>query len=438
MRTKLITLIVLFAVVLTSCAPAATPVPAAEPVKPAAVEPTSAPAVVEATKAPTAPVSISFMTPPWGVPPNTEALAAFEKESGIKVEIISLPMDQLYSKVQIATSAKQNPADVIFLSEEAPSFIVGPGYVMPLNDLIKNDKDIKSDDFARLDFWTMDGNTYGLTSYVQMVMMDYNADKLKKAGYDTAPKTWEELQKVAKELKAKGVDEYPISLGAIDWSWYLMSLSMGDPMFDKDLKPVFADPGSKSRAAMTMLLGFFKDKLITPAMLSETTPHAVYMGGTGTFHQGWQGSLGLLNSSEKSKQAPNVKYMVYPEVGNTWSLDAALGISTQSENKEAAWKFIKWYVGEANQRAIFDAFGLIPAQLSLQEALNKEGKITEFSVMQEQAKHINQLPRYAKWWGPWTTKVTEQLRLGIQGSLTADQVIDTVANDWNDLMAEYK
>jgi len=381
--------------------------------------------------------SITFMTPPWGVPPDAEALKAFSRETGVKVEVISLPMDQLYSKVQIATSAGQNPADVIFLSEEAPSFIVAPGFVSPLNDLIQSDKSINLHDFDRVDFWTLNGKVYGIPSYVQMVMMDYNKAKLSQAGYSAPPTTWSQFKTEAEQIKAKGIDQYPIAFGAIDWSWYLISLSMGDQMFDANLNPVFADSGSKARSAMALLLSFFKEKLITPAMLSETTPHSIFMGGTGVFHQSWQGAYGLMNNPKSSKQAPNVAYMLLPDVGNTWSLDAALGISSKSKARAAAWKFIEWYVGDANQRAIFNAFGLIPARKSLQAALSSEGKIAQYPVLEEQAKHVHQLPRYATWWGPWTTKVTELLREGIQGSLTADQIVDDAAKDWNDLKARY-
>ena len=38
-------------------------------------------------------------------------------------------------------------------------------------------------------------------------------------------------------------------MGAINWSWWLIALSMGDPMFDDELNPVFADDGSKAREA---------------------------------------------------------------------------------------------------------------------------------------------------------------------------------------------
>jgi multiple sugar transport system substrate-binding protein len=327
---------------------------------------------------------------------------------------------------------------VIFLSEEAPSFVVEPGYMEPLNSYISGSNGIDTGDFDRLDFWTRDGKTYGVTAYVQMVMLDYNEAKLKQGGFTDPPKTWDEFHTQALALKSKGVDEYPVAFGAIDWSWYLIALSMGDPMFDDSQNPVFANQGSQGRKAMSLLMDMLtKDKLITPAALSDQTPHAIFMGGVGVFHQSWQGANGLMNNSDKSKQAPNVRYMLMPDQHYTWSLDAAIGISKDSDNKDAAWQFIKWYVTEAQQRAIYDAFGLVPSRKSVQAALNKEGKIAQYDALQEQAKSIHQLPRYTKWWGPWSTKVTEQIRIAAQGSQSADQTVDNIAKAWNDLKAEY-
>ena len=423
-------IVIALSLVLSACA-APSPAPAA----------TEAPTAPEAPAAPEKPVTagtkITFMAPPWGVPPET-GLLEFQKQSGITVEVLSLPMDQVYSKVQVAASAQQAAADVLFLTEESPSFIVNPGFVKPLNDLIANDTQLDMNDIAGEDFWTLEGNIYGIPSYIQTVMMDYNSEKLAQAGYTAPPKTWDELTEMAKKLKEENIDEYPIALGAIDWSWYLIALTKGDPMFDEELNPVFAEPGSKGREAMALLISYFEDGLISPAMLSETTPHSVFMSGVGTFHQAWLGANGLMNNAESSKQAPNVKYMVLPDTANTWSLDAALGISTYSENEQAAWEFIKWYVGEVNERAIFDAFGLYPASISLQKVLDTEGKLVQYDVTSEQAKHINQLPRWAGWWGPWTTKVTESLRRGINNELTSDEIIDRVAEDWNALKAEYQ
>lgn len=382
---------------------------------------------------------ITFLTPSWGVPPDEEALKAFEEKAGFTVEIQSVQTADLYSRVQVAAASKQPAADVIFLTEEAPSNVVATGNMMALNDLIAASSDLDMKDFNKVDFWTIDDQVYGVPVYLQLVMMDYNAEKLKSAGFDAPAKTWAEFADMAKTIKEKGVDEYPIAFGAIDWSWYLMALSMGDPMFDADLNPVFADQGSKAREAMKMLLGFFNDKLISPEMLAGSiNQHALFWSGTGVFHQAWQGSVAVGNNPEVSKQAPNVKYMVLPDVGNTWSFPAAIGIGANSPNAQEAWEFIQWYVSSDMQVAIYNAFGLYPSRTSVAEQLDKDGKIAGNDVILEQSKHVNELPRYTLWWGPFTSQVGQAILEAAQKGTNADEVIDGLAKEWTDLKAEYE
>ena len=107
---------------------------------------------------------------------------------------------------------------------------------MALGDFVARG-DLPLDDLDHMSFWTVDGDLYVVPTYQQLVMMDYNAAKLAEAGFDSAPTTWNELHSQAMAIKAAGVDEHPIAMGAINWSWWLMALSMGDPMFDDDLNP---------------------------------------------------------------------------------------------------------------------------------------------------------------------------------------------------------
>jgi len=383
--------------------------------------------------------SITFLTPAWGVPPNEEALNAFQEETGITVEIQSVQMADLFSRVQVSAASGQPAADVIFLTEEAPSNIVATGNLMPLNDLIAATPDFDLSAFEKADFWAIGDEIYGIPVYLQLVMMDYNAAKLSEAGFDAAPTTWAELRDMAVSIKEQGIDEYPIAFGAIDWSWYLMALSMGDPMFDADLNPVFADEGSKAREAMAMLLGFFNDGLISPEMLAGSiNQHALFWSGTGVFHQGWQGSVRVGNNPDTSQQAPNVEYLVLPEVGNTWSFPAGIGIDKNSPNAEAAWQFIQWYVTPEVQKDIYSAFGLYPSRTAVAAELNDEGVIAGYDGILAQSEHVQELPRYTLWWGPFTDVVTETILEAAQTGMDANAVIDQLAQEWNDLKAEYE
>lgn len=381
--------------------------------------------------------TISFLAPPWGVPPDEDLFNAFMAESGITVEIQSVQMADLYSRVQVSAAAGEAPADVIFITEEGPSNVVATGNMLPLNELLEMG-DLDSDDFEKLDFWTVDGDVYAIPTYLQLVMLDYNSARLAEAGFDAPPTTWAELHEQAVAIKEAGVDEHPIAFGAISWSWWLMALSMGDPMFDTELNPVFADEGSKAREAMAMLKTFFDDELISPEILAgSVSQHSLFWSGVGVFHQGWQGSV-VRGNAESSMQAPNVEYMVLPEAGNTWSFPAGIGISVDSENVEAAWEFVKWYVGDDNMNAIWNAFGLYPSRISISSALNEAGEIAGYDEIVAQSMHTNELPRFALWWGPWAASVSEHIKEAMSTDMAADDVIDALAAEWNELKAEYE
>lgn len=382
--------------------------------------------------------TISFLAPPWGVPPSEEALQAFTDETGIAVEIQSVQTADLFSRVQVAAATGTAPADVIFLTEEAPSNVVATGNMLPLNAFLERGE-LDLDDFEKMDFWSIDGDVYAIPTYLQLVMMDYNRARLAEAGFDAPPTTWAELQAMAFAIREAGIDEHPIAMGAISWSWWLMALSMGDSMFDDELNPVFADEGSKGREAMALLLSFFEDELISPEILAGSiNQHALFWSGVGVFHQAWQGSVAVANNPERSQQAPDVEYMVLPEVGNTWSFPAGIGIAADSENQEAAWEFIKWYVGDGNMTDIYNAFGLYPSRLSVAGSLNEAGVIQGYEAIVEQSMHVNELPRYALWWGPFANTVSETILEAAQTGMTADEAINQLADEWNELKAEYE
>ncbi|MDE2635463.1 MAG: extracellular solute-binding protein [Chloroflexota bacterium] len=382
--------------------------------------------------------TISFLTAPWGKPASTESFNAFMEESGITVEIQEVQMADLFSRVQVSAAAGEAAADVIFITEEGISNVVATGNMLPLNDLLDNG-DLDLDDFEFLDFFAIDGVRYAVPSYLQLVMMDYNVAKLAEAGYDAPPTTWAEFDEMARAAKAQGVDEYPIAMNAIHWSWWILALSMGDPMFDDDLNPVFADEGSKAREAMALLYTWFADELISPEILAGSiSQHSIWWSGVGVFHQGWQGSVRVGNNPDISAHAPNVAYMLLPEVGNTWNLPAGIGIHVDSENVEAAWEFIKWYVDDQNMIDIYNGVGLYPSRISVSSALNEAGAIEGYDVMVEQAMHVNDLPRAELWWGPWSTSVSEHIREGAATGMSSDDVIDALAQEWTDLKAEYE
>jgi hypothetical protein len=51
---------------------------------------------------------------------------------------------------------------------------------------------------------------------------------------------------------------------------------------------------------------------------------------------------------------------------------------------------------------------------------------------------VDELPRYALWWGPFTQVVGETVLEAAQTGMSSDDVIDKLAEEWNNLKAEYE
>jgi len=70
--------------------------------------------------------------------------------------------------------------------------------------------------------------------------------------------------------------------------------------------------------------------------------------------------------------------------------------------------------------------------------LNGEGLVDGYSQILAQSKKVDELPRQALWWGPFTAKVSEQILTAVQTGSDSDKTVDKIAAIWNELKSEYE
>ncbi|GFP32350.1 N,N'-diacetylchitobiose transport system substrate-binding protein [Candidatus Hakubella thermalkaliphila] len=390
-----------------------------------------APLVEEAEEAKEA--RIVYMTNPWGVP-SKELLDEFKKETGIEVEVTVIKDDRaLKDKVITATVGRVAPADAIYVGISNLGILSRGGSLVPLNQMVRKDL---LDGVEGSELFKVEGQLYAVPVYQQMVMLCYDAAALQEIGA-SVPTTWQELTEVARELKERGVKKYPITFGARSWSWYLMALSMGDPLFDKELNPTFNKPGSGGLRAMELLANFFKEELISPDRVADVNPHPAFWAGEAVFHQAWQGALAVSNDPAKSKVAPNARYMLLPDKHYTWNLPAGIGISAFTDKREEVLKFIEWFTTDKVQLSLYDDFGMFPASKSSFARLGEEGKIEGYELMTEQAKYVWAIPYDALWFPEFDVEVTETVKRVVRGEITPQAGIDYLAEYVLRLKKEY-
>jgi len=381
------------------------------------------------------PEKLVYLTASWGAP-SQELLDKFEAETGIKVEVSSLKEADLRNKVMSAAAGKTSPADVIFTGISNFGVFGHSGMLKPLNDFV--DQEI-FDSVIGQQFFQINGETYCVPMYQQMVMIDYDKGALEKIGLTGSDiKTWDDFENAALKLKADGIMEYPLAFAVRHWSWYLMALSQGSTLFDADGNPTFNDPADPGYGAFLQLIRYFEEGLISPERLTSPNAHPSFWSGQAAFHQAWQGSLAIANNPEKSKIAPNADYLLQPNQHFTWSLPAGLGISAYTDYPNAAMQFVEFLISEDVQRFGYEANGMFPAQIALFEELGNSGQIEGWEVMAEQAKYLVPLPYNTPWFAEFETELKEVLISVARKEVSAEQAIDELAAFQQELKKEYE
>jgi len=381
------------------------------------------------------PEKLVYLTASWGAP-SQELLDKFEAQTGIKVEVSSLSEADLRNKVMTAAAGKTSPADVIFTGISNFGVFGHSGILKPLDGFVPENT---FETVLGREFFQINGKTYCVPMYQQMVMIDYDKAVLGKIGLTgTDIKTWDDFENAALKLKAEGILEYPLAFAVRHWSWYLMALSQGSTLFDKDGNPTFDNPADPGYKAFLQLIRYFEKGLISPERLTSPNAHPSFWAGQAVFHQAWQGSLAIANNPEQSKIAPHADYLLLPNQHYTWSLPAGLGISSYSKYPQAALMFIDFLISNDVQMFGYEANGMFPARISTFEGLGNSGKIDGWEVMSEQAKFLVPLPYNTPWFSEFETELIDVLIRVARKEVAADKAIKDLASFQRELKKEYE
>ncbi len=210
---RFLSVLVLFALVLTGCAPAATPAPTTA--APAATVPTTAPATGE---------KIHLVVWWWGEQEAPGAqkwmddtVAAYQAlHPNVTIETVLQSTDSLIPSFTSAAAAKSGPDIQYFWGGVWTLENAWSGAIIPLDNLIPaSEMSHYINNFER----SYDGKQYGIGWYLSGNPMVFNPKLFTQAGLDpnNPPKTWDDLKAACGKLKAIGV--VPIS-GGIKDGWF--------------------------------------------------------------------------------------------------------------------------------------------------------------------------------------------------------------------------
>ena len=282
-------------------------------------------------------------------------LDELEELYGITVKFQQFSNEQASNKIAVSMAAGGSDIDVMMIRPLDETLLDSQnGWLEDLDPYIEADADaMEYDDFmqASLDVCKgVDGNMVALPVMTESGVIYYNKTIFEKAGVTELPKTWDELYELAVQLNDPDNDTCGFACrGSGNPSVTQFSAvlrSFGADFFDKNGVATLNTPEA--------LQAFeFYGKI-----LREAGPMGVLnMGWTETWNLFTQGkaamrldantNLGSWNDEDSLIAFDDIGYFDVPvgpngDYGNYYITSWALAMSSGSENKEAAWEFIKW------------------------------------------------------------------------------------------------
>ncbi|HKW59941.1 MAG TPA: extracellular solute-binding protein [Candidatus Dormibacteraeota bacterium] len=188
----------------------------------------------------------------------------FERLTGAKIEVITVPFSDLYQKILTDMATKTNSYDAFVFDPQWMGDYATPGYLEDLTNRVQNDSALQWNDIAPFfrDFSaTYKGHVYTVPLDGDFQMVYYRTDLLQKDGLQP-PQTWDDYISIAqhfqgKDLNGDGKPDYGSCLAmkrSAQSYWMYISIAAAflqsqgtkqGAFFDiNNLQPLFNNPGA--------------------------------------------------------------------------------------------------------------------------------------------------------------------------------------------------
>jgi maltose/maltodextrin transport system substrate-binding protein/arabinogalactan oligomer/maltooligosaccharide transport system substrate-binding protein len=416
MKTRIWTLILLSALVLSACQPAATPT--VEPTV-AAEEPTE---VVEPTEAePVATLRI------WADDTRTPILLGladqFLADYGVQLVVEDLGVVQdIRAQVIIAVPAGEGP-DIYIGVHDWLGALVESGLAAPIDIGETRDLFVPS----TLDAFTYtDGQLYGVPYATENLGFFYNTELVPEP-----PTTWDEVLEIGRALKAAGTVQYAIAIGGDPgYNSFPMQTAFGGYVFGRDEGGAWnADDiglGSEGEiAAVAWMRGAVEEGLM-PETTDYDTNHALFETGQMPFLMAGPWALERIRAS-------GVPYAVapfFPDEGAPFLGVQGFLVNPYSENVLLAQAFLTEYVAtEAVMQTLYETGNRPSAFTSVLET-TADADLAAMGQAGVNAIPMPNIPEMGSVWGAWNAGIT----IAITGQETAEIAMTDATQQIRDLI----
>lgn len=371
-----------------------------------------------------------------------------EQNPGIKVEIISPPMESASQKINQMLLAEED-LDIVEVRGYTVKQYVLNGYLEDLTPYV--DKWSHWDeltDYAKSNATTIDNTPYVIPYGLYMKMLYYRADWFEELGLEP-PKTWDELYEIGKKLTDPSKERYGYSFrgssGTHDYVQFMTWAFVG-----RDIDP---EEGHFLRDGSTMfntseaqeLMAFYKklyEEISPPDSINWGYPEMVqgfYGGVTGMLIQDPEVVIANMENMEDGTWATAPLPVGPSGVAQQTAAGAGWGITSYSKHKEEAWKLMEFLLSPEESLYFSKENSVIPIYKAAREDeyFNTGYYKPYLDMSNDEERFVTvKRPIQYKGWGEWQQSADQGIQSYLLGRVSAEELLEEWDAYWLEQRAE--
>ena len=349
---------------------------------------------------------------------------AFQKENpDAEVKVTAVPWEAAHDKLANAIAAGETP-DVSLIGTTWMGEFAEAGGLEPTPEGLVDESDFFDGAWGS----TVVGDTsYGVPWYVETRVLYYRSDLAEKAGWTEAPTTWDELKQFTTDLQKKAGVEYGINLPpgqTGSWQTMLPFAWSNGATVTNDAGTEYTIDSPEMTEALEYYKSFFDDGISGPTRLLDPGElESGFAKGTfGSFVSGpWH--TGLVEDAGVSQD----QYAIAPlpgkdsAPGTSFVGGGDLAVFADSDNKESAWKLVKWLTEPETQQDFYETVGDLP---SVKEAW-ETGELAEDPQLQIFGEQLDSTlaPPAVPTWEQVAAVIDSDVEKASKGAMPVDDAV---------------
>ncbi|MFD1037213.1 extracellular solute-binding protein [Virgibacillus byunsanensis] len=363
----------------------------------------------------------------------------FNKDNpNINITLELTPYDQYFTKLDAAATGGGLP-DIFWMN--GPNFVkyASNDMIEPIDEKISND-DLDTAPYPEglLGLYQYDKKTYALPKDYDTIGLWYNKTLFDNAGLDYPDDSWkwEDLVEASKVLTDPEEDVYGIAASIQDpqASYFNTIMANGGYVISEDKKDSgFDDPNTIE--GIQKYHDLIHEHEVSPTHEQMETTDATSMFESGKVAMMFQASYMIPQFKNNEYTNENVDVAVLPEMNKRSNVIHGLGnvIASNSENKDAAWEFVKFLSSEKAANIQAEA-GIIPAYEGTQDAWVDATPNFNLQAFLDMANKSEPYP-VSKDTSKWSAIIQDNLAKAWSGQQTVEEASEIINEEMEEILA---